>query len=436
VPVATTNGHAVTPALGTSELLRVATAGSVDDGKSTLIGRLLLDSKQILEDQLAAVERTTLEQGGAEGLNLALLTDGLRAERERGITIDVAYRYFATPRRRFVLADTPGHVEYTRNMVTGASRSDVSIVLVDARAGVVEQSRRHASISALLRIPHVVLCVNKMDLVGFDRAVFERVAEEFTGLATRLGVEDVTAIPISALLGDNVVEPSPSMPWFTGSPLLRHLEDIELIPEGRTSGARLPVQWVLPAAGSPDERCYAGQVSGGVLRPGDDVRVLPSGESGRITRIETFDGELDEAAAPRAVTVHLTGGLHAVRGDMIVAAAEPPALTTELEATLCWMSEEPLVPGDGLLLKHATRTVRARVGELRFRLDNDSLEHEPAPPRLTLNDLAGVRIAVDEPLALDPYRDNRVTGSFILIDEATNATVAGGMVDAALAVGG
>ncbi len=432
---AATNGHSVTPALGTSELLRVATAGSVDDGKSTLIGRLLLDSKQILEDQLAAVERTTVEQGG-ETLNLALLTDGLRAERERGITIDVAYRYFATPRRRFVLADTPGHVEYTRNMVTGASRSDVSIVLVDARAGVVEQSRRHASISALLRIPHVVLCVNKMDLVGFEQEVFERVAAEFVGLATHLGVEDVTAIPISALLGDNVVEPSPAMPWFSGSPLLGHLEDIELIPEGRTGGARLPVQWVLPAAGGPDERAYAGQVSGGVLRPGDEISVLPSGESGHVARIETFDGELHEAAAPRAVTVHLSGAIGAVRGDMIVAAAEPPAVTTELEATLCWMSEEPLEPGDAYLLKHTTRTVRARVGKLRFRLDNDSLEHEAAPARLTLNDLAGVSIAVDEPLALDPYRDNRVTGSFILIDETTNATVAGGMVDSALPIHG
>jgi len=431
MPVAT-NGHFASASLATSELLRVATAGSVDDGKSTLIGRLLLDSKQILEDQLAAVERTTLEQG-SEGLNLALLTDGLRAERERGITIDVAYRYFATPRRRFVLADTPGHVEYTRNMVTGASRSDVSIVLVDACAGVVEQSRRHASIGALLRIPHVVLCVNKMDLVGFDRAVFERVAGEFIGLATHLGVEDVTAIPISALLGDNVVEPSPSMPWFTGAPLLRHLEDIELIPEGRTGGARLPVQWVLPGAGG---HCYAGQVSGGVLRPGDEVAVLPSGASGHIARIETFDGDLEEAAAPRAVTVHLSDGLDAVRGDMIVAAAEPPTLTRELEATLCWMNETPLEPGDGYLLKHTTRTVHARVEELRFRLDNDSLEHEAAPERLTLNDLAGVRIAVDAPLALDPYRDNRVTGSFILIDEATNATVAGGMVDAAPAAGG
>ncbi len=435
MPVATTNGHAVTPALGTSELLRVATAGSVDDGKSTLIGRLLLDSKQILEDQLAAVERTTFEQGG-ETLNLALLTDGLRAERERGITIDVAYRYFATPRRRFVLADTPGHVEYTRNMVTGASRSDVSIVLVDARAGVVEQSRRHASISALLRTPHVVLCVNKMDLVGFDRAVFERVAEEFIGLATHLGVEDVTAIPISALLGDNVVEPSPSMPWFDGAPLLRHLEDIELIPEGRTGGARLPVQWILPAPDEPHGHGYAGQVSGGVLRPGDEVVVLPSGATGRVTRITTFDGDLEEAAAPRAVTLHLSEGLAAARGDMIVAAAKPPWLTRELDATLCWMSETPLEPGHGYLLKHTTRTVGATVRELRFRLDNDSLEHEAAPARLTLNDLAGVRIAVDAPLALDPYRDNRVTGSFILIDEATNATVAGGMVDAAPAAGG
>ena len=434
MPVAT-NGHAASASLATSELLRVATAGSVDDGKSTLIGRLLLDSKQILEDQLAAVERTTLEQG-SEGLNLALLTDGLRAERERGITIDVAYRYFATPRRRFVLADTPGHVEYTRNMVTGASRSDVSIVLVDACAGVVEQSRRHASISALLRIPHVVLCVNKMDLVDFDRAVFERVAGEFSGLATHLGVEDVTAIPISALLGDNVVEPSPAMPWFTGTPLLGHLEDIELLPEGRTGGARLPVQWVLPSGGGPEAHCYAGQVSGGVLRPGDEVAVLPSGASGRIARIATFDGDLDEAAAPRSVTLHLSNGLDAVRGDMIVAAAEPPMLTRELEATLCWMSETPLEPGAGYLLKHTTRTVRATVGELRFRLDNDSLEHEPAPARLTLNDLAGVRIALDAPLALDPYRDNRVTGSFILIDEATNATVAGGMVDAAPAAGG
>ncbi len=434
MPAATTNGHAPSPALGTSELLRMATAGSVDDGKSTLIGRLLLDSKQILEDQLAAVERTTLEQGG-ETLNLALLTDGLRAERERGITIDVAYRYFATPRRRFVLADTPGHVEYTRNMVTGASRSDVSIVLVDARAGVVEQSRRHASISALLRTPHVVLCVNKMDLVGFDRAAFERVAEEFIGLATHLGVEDVTAIPISALLGDNVVEPSPSMPWFTGAPLLGHLEDIELIPEGRTGGARLPVQWVLGTPGDRDGQGYAGQVSGGVLRPGDAVAVLPSGEQGHIARIATFDGDLDEAAAPRAVTLHLSEGLSAARGDMIVAAAEPPAVTRELDATVCWMSEAPLEPGHDLLLKHTTRTVRARVSELRFRLDNDSLEHETAPARLTLNDLAGVRIAVDAPLAVDPYRDNRVTGSFILIDEATNATVAGGMVDDAPGIG-
>jgi bifunctional enzyme CysN/CysC len=425
-PGTAANGHGVVSR--TSELLRFATAGSVDDGKSTLIGRLLHDSKSIFEDQLEHVIRTS-ERRGDGYVNLALLTDGLRAEREQGITIDVAYRYFQTPRRKFVIADTPGHEQYTRNMVTGASTADLSIVLVDARKGVSEQTRRHAYLAALLRIPHLVVCVNKMDLVEYDEGAFDQIVDELTDWTARLQVADVTFIPISALHGDNVVERSTTMPWYDGSPLLYHLEHVVIAPDRNLADVRFPVQWVIRPNTDEfhDYRGYAGQVAGGVLRPGDEVLVLPSGQRTAIDAIETFEGDIETAFPAMSVTVRVRDELDISRGDMLVAIDDPPQAARELEAMVCWMGESPLRPGARLGIKHTTRSTQARVEELEYRVEINTLGRESAG-ELALNEIGRVRIRTGSPLIADPYARNRTTGSFILIDEASNDTVAAGMV--------
>jgi len=428
-PGAASNGHAVTTR--TSELLRVATAGSVDDGKSTLIGRLLHDSKAIFEDQLEHLVRTS-ERRGDGYVNLALLTDGLRAEREQGITIDVAYRYFQTPRRKFVIADTPGHEQYTRNMVTGASTADLSIVLVDARKGVSEQTRRHAYIASLLRIPHLVVCVNKMDLVGYDEAAFDQVVEELTDWTARLDIGDVTFIPISALHGDNVVERSLVTPWYDGPPLLYHLEHVVIAPDRNLTDLRFPVQWVIRVGGSQvngqhDYRGYGGQIAGGVVHAGDEVMVLPSGRRTRVAAIETYEGAVENAFPNMSVAIRVDDDLDISRGDMIAEPGDPPTAARELDAMLCWMGETPLRPGARLTIKHTTRITRARVEQLDYRVEVNTLGHEPAD-ELTLNEIGRVRIRSGSPLMADPYARNRTTGSFILIDEASNDTVAAGMV--------
>jgi len=437
MPGAGTNGHATAVSQRTSELLRIATAGSVDDGKSTLIGRLLYDSKQILADQLEAVAEASQRRNGNGTLDLALLTDGLRAEREQGITIDVAYRYFQTtgagsgrPGRKFIIADTPGHEQYTRNMVTGASTADVAVVLVDARNGVVAQSKRHAYIASLLGIPHIVLCINKMDLVDYDEAVFEHITEEFGDFVARLDVHDVTSIPISALRGDNVVERSRAMPWYEGPSLLYHLEHVHIASDRNLSEIRFPVQWVIrPGADvDPDYRGYAGQVAGGVLRPGDEVVVLPGGQRTRIAGIDTLDGLLDHAYPPMSVTVRLEDDLDVSRGDVICGAQDAPSPVRELEADVCWMTDAPLKRGARYAIKHTTRAARAVVEEIEHRVEIETLRREPAPPELALNDIGRVVMRLSEPLVIDPYARNRTTGSFILIDEATNDTVGAGML--------
>ena len=425
-PGAATNGHMVRTR--TSELLRIATAGSVDDGKSTLIGRLLHDSKSLMEDQLEHVVETS-ERRGDGYLNLALLTDGLRAEREHGITIDVAYRYFATARRKFILADTPGHEQYTRNMVTGASTADLSIVLVDARKGVSEQTRRHAYIASLLRIPHLVVCVNKMDLVGYDEDVFYAILEELTDWAARLQIPDITFIPISALHGDNVVDRSWAMSWYGGAPLLYHLEHVVIAPDRNLADVRFPVQWVIRPMTDEhhDYRGYAGQVAGGVLRPGSEVLVLPGGQRTQVAAIDTFDKELDAAFPTMSVTLRLADHVDISRGDMIVEVEDAPVAARKLEAMICWMSEQPLSARSRYTIKHTTRTARAVVDELEYRIDVNSLSHEPAA-ELGLNEIGRVRLRCSSPLMVDPYSRNRTTGRFILIDEATNDTVGAGMV--------
>jgi sulfate adenylyltransferase large subunit len=412
-----------------AELLRLVTAGSVDDGKSTLIGRLLYDTKQILSDQLEHIEETSQRRGDGY-VNLALLTDGLRAEREQGITIDVAYRSFVTPRRRFQLADAPGHVQYTRNMVTGASTADVAVILLDARKGVVEQTRRHSYIAAILAIPHVVVAVNKMDLVDFSAERFAEIEADLQALSSRLGLRDERAIPMSALRGDNVVDRGDSMPWYDGPTLLEHLEAIELAGDRNLLDRRFPVQWVIRPMTDEhhDYRGYAGEIAGGVWRAGDEVVVLPSGRRSRVAAVETLDGELDAAIAPQSVTIRLEDDIDVGRGDMLADPERPPVVATRLTAELCWMSERPLEPGAKLAVKHTTRTVRALVEEIVSVVDMQTLEDRAAPERLDLNDLGVVRLRLAEPLAVDPYAQNRATGAFILIDEATNDTVGAGMV--------
>ena len=410
-------------------MLRFATAGSVDDGKSTLIGRLLFDSKSIFTDQLEAVEQASQAKGD-EYVNLALLTDGLRAEREQGITIDVAYRYFATPRRKFIIADTPGHIQYTRNMVTGASTADLGIILVDARKGLVEQSRRHAFILTLLRVPHLVLAVNKMDLVDYDRAVFERIQDEFVRFATKLDVPDLTVVPISALNGDNIVTRSERTPWYDGPSLLHHLENVHVSSDRNLIDVRFPVQYVIrpQSAQFPDYRGYAGTVAGGVLKPGDEVMVLPSGLTTRIAGIDTADGPVEEAFPTMSVTVRLEDELDVSRGDMICRPHNKPSVAQNIDAMVCWMAEEPLAPGQKLAIKHTTRTARALVKDLQYRLDVNTLHRDESVDQLQLNDVGRVRLRTTQPLLCDEYRRNRTTGGFVLVDEATNRTVAAGMI--------
>jgi sulfate adenylyltransferase subunit 1 len=412
----------------TSELLRIATAGSVDDGKSTLIGRLLHDTKSIFEDQMEHVVQTS-ERRGDGYVNLALLTDGLRAEREQGITIDVAYRYFATPRRKFIVADTPGHEQYTRNMVTGASTADVSIVLVDARKGVSEQTRRHAYIASLLRIPHLVVCVNKMDLVNYDENVFYEILEQMTDWMARLQVPDITFIPISALNGDNVVDRSDRMQWYGAAPLLYHLEHVVIAPDRNLQDIRFPVQWVIRPMSDEhhDYRGYGGQIAGGVLSPGVEVVVLPNGRTTTIAAIDTFGGELDSAFPTMSVALRLADEIDISRGDMIVSPEDQPVASRELDAMLCWMSEQQLSPRNKYTIKHTTRSARAIVEQIEYKVDINTLEHEPAG-QLGLNEIGRVQLRCSAPLILDPYARNRATGSFILIDESTNDTVAAGMV--------
>jgi sulfate adenylyltransferase large subunit len=410
-----------TAELMATDLLRIVTAGSVDDGKSTLIGRLLYDTKQIMVDQLEHIEQTS-ERRGDGYVNLALLTDGLRAEREQGITIDVAYRSFVTPRRRFQLADAPGHVQYTRNMVTGASTADLAVILVDARKGVVEQTRRHGYIASILAIPHVVVAVNKMDLVGFAHGRFDEIVRELESLK----LPDLHAIPMSALAGDNVVDRGESMPWYDGPTLLEHLESVEVAGDRNLDDRRFPVQWVIRPMSEEhhDYRGYAGQVAGGVWAVGDEVVVLPSGRRSKVAAVEP-----DEPALPgMSVTIRLEDGLDVGRGDLLADPERTPEVARELEATVCWMSERPLEPRSRVLVKHTTRTVRAVVDELLSIVDIHLLEDRPAPARLELNDIALVRLRLSDPLVVDPYSVNRTTGALILIDETTNETVGAGMI--------
>jgi bifunctional enzyme CysN/CysC len=401
----------------------------VDDGKSTLIGRLLYDTKSIFEDQLASVERASGQRGDGY-MNLALLTDGLRAEREQGITIDVAYRYFHTSRRKFIIADTPGHEQYTRNMVTGASTADLALVLVDARKGVLEQSRRHAFIASLLRIPHLVVCVNKMDLVDWDQAVFDRITAEFAGWLAKLDIHDVTFIPISALHGDNVVDRSEKMPWYEGTSLLYHLEHVHVASDRNLRDPRFPVQWVVRPMSDEhhDYRGYAGEVASGVLRTGDEVVILPSGRTSRIESIDTFEGQLEEAFPPLSVTLHLEDDIDVSRGDMICRPENRPTEAREIEVMVCWMSERALSPSARYRIKHTTRTALAKVDEVRYRIDVNSLHRDKEATGLELNEIGRLRLRLSSPLFVDEYRRNRATGSFILIDESTNDTVGAGMV--------
>ena len=411
-------------------LLRLATAGSVDDGKSTLIGRLLYDSKAVMEDQLASVERTSKERGN-DYTDLALVTDGLRAEREQGITIDVAYRYFATPRRKFIIADTPGHIQYTRNMVTGTSTAQLAIVLVDARHGLLEQSRRHAFLASLLGIQHIVLAVNKMDLVDWSQEKFETTRDDFHAFAARLDVHDVTTVPLSALNGDNVVTKSDRTPWYDGPALLSHLEEVYIAGDRNLVDVRFPVQYVIrpQTHEHQDHRSYAGTVASGVMRPGDEVVVLPAGKSTRITRIEGPGGAVDEAYPPMAVSVSIADDIDISRGDLIARPNNQPRISRDFDATVCWMADgSALEPGRDYVIKHTTRTTRAKVTALEYRLDVNTLHRDKTATALKLNELGRITLRTQVPLLLDEYTRNSSMGSFILIDPDTNGTVAAGMV--------
>ncbi|MBL0885853.1 sulfate adenylyltransferase subunit CysN [Myceligenerans indicum] len=415
---------------GSTDLLRFATAGSVDDGKSTLIGRLLFDSKTIFEDQLESVEQVSKDRGN-DYTDLALLTDGLRSEREQGITIDVAYRYFATPRRKFIIADTPGHIQYTRNMVTGASTADVALILVDARKGVVEQSRRHTFLATLLGVPHVVVCVNKMDLVDYSEEVFENIRSEFTEFAARLRVPDMTFIPVSALKGDNVVDRSENMTWYEGTTLLSHLERLHVASDRNLMDVRFPVQYVIRPQQNDtrDYRGYAGTVASGVMKSGDRVLALPSGLESTIESIDTADGPVDEAYPPMSVTVRLTDEIDISRGDMICRPNNSPTVTQDVDAQICWMDEAAsLTPGKKYAIKHTTRWARAMVKSINYRVDVNTLHRDEDAGEIKLNEIARVMLRVTQPLFIDKYQTNRQTGSFILVDESTNKTVAAGMV--------
>lgn len=414
----------------TAELVRVATTGSVDDGKSTLIGRLLFDSKQIFQDQLEDVEGASRRRG-TDYVDLALLTDGLRAEREQGITIDVAYRYFATPKRRFVLADSPGHVQYTRNMVTGSSTANIALILVDARNGVLEQTRRHSFLASLLGVPHLVLCVNKMDLVDWSQERYQEVIDDFREFATRLDIHDLRFVPVSALLGDNIVEPSTNMPWYHGPTVLELLEEIHVASDANMIDVRFPVQYVIRPhrLEHQDYRGYAGVVAGGVIKPHDEVMVLPSGFTSTIKSIDTFDGPVSEAAPPMAVTLTLEDDVDISRGDMICRPHNQPHFSQDIDAMVCWMEEgSSFRGGKQYAIKHTTRWGRALAKDLQYRLNINTLHREEDVDQLALNQIGRVRLRTTVPFFFDEYRRNRLTGSFILVDEATNSTVAAGMI--------
>jgi sulfate adenylyltransferase subunit 1 len=412
-----------------TELLRFTTAGSVDDGKSTLIGRLLYESKAIFEDQLDAVKKASERSGDGE-MNLALLTDGLKSEREQGITIDVAYRYFSTPNRKFIIADTPGHIQYTRNMVTGASTANAALILVDARRGVQEQTRRHAFIASLLQIPHLVVCINKMDLVGYAEEAYQQIRQELELFATKLDVRDVHFIPISALKGDNIVRRSDNMHWYQGTTLLYYLENVHIGSDENLIDPRFPVQNVIrPLTDAHhDYRGYAGRVASGIFRKGDEVLLLPSGFTTRIRRIDTYDGELEEAMPPASVTMLLEDDFDLGRGDMIVREHNKPEITQDVEVMVCWFSDRPLQPNGKYILKHTSSEVRCIVKEIRYKLDINTLSRNQQDLHIGMNDIARVLLRTTRPLFLDSYRKNRTTGSLILIDEATNETAGAGMI--------
>jgi sulfate adenylyltransferase subunit 1 len=413
------------------DLLRFTTAGSVDDGKSTLIGRLLFDSKAIFEDQMEAMEKSSKSRGD-ENVNLALLTDGLRSEREQGITIDVAYRYFATPKRKFIIADTPGHIQYTRNMVTGASTANLAILLVDARKGVIEQTCRHAFIANLLRIQHVVVCINKMDLVDWSEETYNQIVEEFRKFASRLdNIVEVTFIPASALLGDNIVDKSANMPWYSGPTLLYHLETVYIGADANHVDARMPVQWVIRPHSDKwhDFRGFAGRIAGGVFKPGDEVQILPSGFSSKIKAIHTMDGELEEGFTPMSVAMTLEDEIDISRGDMIVKPNNPPAPRQDVEAMICWFSAEKNLAGRGkFVLRHTTNEVKALVTDVKYKVNINTLHKIEDDLTFTLNDIGRISLRTSAPIIADSYKTNRITGSFVLIDEQTNKTVAAGMI--------
>jgi len=411
------------------ELLRFTTAGSVDDGKSTLIGRLLYDSKSIFEDQLQSLEDTNSRRG-EEGINLALLTDGLRAEREQGITIDVAYRYFATPKRKFIIADTPGHIQYTRNMVTGASTANLAILLIDARHGIVEQSCRHAFISSLLQIPHVIVCVNKMDLVDYSKDVFEKIKKDFEDFSSKLDIKDIQFIPISALDGDNVVNRSENMDWFEGSTLMYTLENVHIGSDHNHIDCRFPVQTIIRPQNKkfPDFRGYAGRVAGGVFKPGDEVMALPSGFTSRIDKIFIKDKEIEEAFSPMSVCMTLQDDIDISRGDMLVRTNNSPKAQQDVDLMICWMNEKKLVLNGKYSLKHTSNDVRCIVKEVKYKMNINNLHRIEDDREIGLNDIARISIRTTSPLFIDEYKRNRNTGSLILIDEATNETVGAGMI--------
>lgn len=413
----------------TSELLRFTTAGSVDDGKSTLIGRLLYDSKSIFEDQMEAVKSASERMGEAD-VNLALLTDGLKAEREQGITIDVAYRYFATPRRKFIIADTPGHIQYTRNMVTGASTANVALVLIDARKGVVEQTKRHAIIASLLQIPHLVVCINKMDLVDYSESVYESIKEDFEKFASKLDVNDVSFIPISALKGDNVVDRSENMPWYGGTTLLYYLENVHIGSDHNFIDTRFPVQYVVRPYNDDyhDYRGYAGRIAGGVLKKGDKIMLLPSGFSSTISKIEIAGEEIKEAHPPMSITVTIENDLDLSRGDMIVREKNHPNITQDLDLMICWFNQQPLQLRGKYSILHTTNSARCIVKEIQYKMDVNTLHRNMEDRKIGMNDIARIQIRTTKPLFTDPYRKNKITGSVILVDERTNETVAAGMV--------
>ena len=415
--------------LDNNQLLRFTTAGSVDDGKSTLIGRLLYDSKSIFEDQLEAIESTSKKKGH-DGVDLALFTDGLRDEREQGITIDVAYRYFTTPKRKFIIADTPGHIQYTRNMVTGASTANVAIILVDARHGVIEQTKRHAFIASLLQIPHIIVCINKMDLVDFSEEAYNNIVSQFESISSKMLVKDVRFIPISALLGDNVVNRSKHMSWYQGAPLLHTLETMHISSDVNKVDARFPVQTVLRPQSEyfRDYRGYAGRVASGIFRKDDEVTVMPSGFTSKIKSIDTFDGEVSEAYAPMSVSITLEDDIDISRGDMIVRSNNKPEASQDIEVMLCWLNNSPAKPRAKYTIKHTSNDQKAMIKEVVYKIDINTLERNSEDKDLKMNDISKVKIRTTKPLMIDSYRENRTTGSIILVDDTTNETVAAGMV--------